>query len=182
MQLPDDLETERLTLRKPDEKDAEPVFASIVSDASLTKYLGWEPHDNVEQTRDFLSEAGKKWALGSEYTYLVSEKADAKIVGIILLAVRKCEADFGYVISREKWNRGYATEVVEKILSLLPSYGIRRFTATCDAENAASARVLEKCGMRCERKLPKNSIRPYFSKIEARDDMLYSREMREPLG
>jgi ribosomal-protein-alanine N-acetyltransferase len=61
------------------------------------------------------------------------------------------ERRFGYLLSRSCWNQGYMTEALQAVLA--DEFGTRgapRLQATCDADNPASARVMEKSGMRRE--------------------------------
>lgn len=57
------------------------------------------------------------------------------------------DLEIGYGLNPEHWGRGYATEALR---ALLPHWqatpGVRRVTAATSVFNAASARVLEKCG------------------------------------
>ena len=67
------------------------------------------------------------------------------------------EADIGYELSPEHWGRGYATEAA----SALVDFGFRelqlhRISSWCIADNAASAGVLERLGLRQEGRLREN--------------------------
>jgi RimJ/RimL family protein N-acetyltransferase len=56
--------------------------------------------------------------------------------------------DLGYVIDRDHWGQGYATEAAASLLRFgKECLKLREITATCRPENTASARVLEKIGM-----------------------------------
>ena len=60
-------------------------------------------------------------------------------------------ADMGYCLRKDAWGRGYATEAAEAVLAFgFDVLNNHRIVATCDTENLASARVLEKLGMRRE--------------------------------
>ncbi len=62
------------------------------------------------------------------------------------------ERRFGYLLSRSCWNQGYMTEVLAAVLAdEFDSRGAPRLSATCDVANPASARVMEKAGMRREK-------------------------------
>ena len=77
----------------------------------------------------------------------------------------------GYCLNRKFWENGYTTEATkERIRFGFQKHGLRRFTATCDAQNKASARVLEKAGMKKEGHLRKNM----FQKGKWRDTFLYA--------
>ena len=64
------------------------------------------------------------------------------------------EADIGYEISHEHWGKGYATEAARALVAHgFETMGLHRISAMCNAENAASVRVLERIGMRQEGRL-----------------------------
>jgi RimJ/RimL family protein N-acetyltransferase len=64
------------------------------------------------------------------------------------------QADIGYEIDPQYWGRGYATEAARAIVVFgFTTLGAHRIWAQCIAENRASARVLEKVGMRLEGRL-----------------------------
>lgn len=63
----------------------------------------------------------------------------------------KVEGMLGYILDPAHAGQGYATELARNLLSLaFDDLGLRRVTAGCYADNAASRRVLEKVGMRLE--------------------------------
>ena len=78
-------------------------------------------------------------------------------------------------MARRFWRNGYATEaasaVVEWIFSVRSVWWL---AATCDVENLASARVLEKAGLTREATLRRAIVRPNLSP-EPRDAFLYSK-------
>lgn len=58
------------------------------------------------------------------------------------------EADIGYEIHHELWGMGYATEAARALVAHgFQTMGLHRISAMCNAENAASVRVLERIGM-----------------------------------
>lgn len=52
----------------------------------------------------------------------------------------------GYSIQPECRGRGYATEALGLALQKMKRKGLQRVLVTCDVDNTASARVIEKCG------------------------------------
>jgi RimJ/RimL family protein N-acetyltransferase len=58
-------------------------------------------------------------------------------------------ADIGYVLRRDRWGRGYITEVVKLLITFGFELGLERIEATCHPGNRASARVMEN-GLRFE--------------------------------
>jgi RimJ/RimL family protein N-acetyltransferase len=77
-------------------------------------------------------------------------------------------ADLGYWLGVPFWGQGYATEAARLVIS----YGfvrlqLHRIQARCFPRNRASARVLEKVGMRYE-----GLLRGYLRKGDAFEDAL----------
>jgi RimJ/RimL family protein N-acetyltransferase len=67
------------------------------------------------------------------------------------------DGEIWYLVNPESWGRGIATRAVKQLLQLgFSEMGLHRIWATCLPENPASARVLEKVGMRKEGFLVKN--------------------------
>ncbi len=88
-------------------------------------------------------------AAGREYTYAVTLAADGLLVGAIGLrpaAVR--DDNLGYWIGRDHWGRGYASAAARAVIALAFSLlDLDELAASHLARNAASGRVLEKCGL-----------------------------------
>jgi ribosomal-protein-alanine N-acetyltransferase len=63
-------------------------------------------------------------------------------------------ADMGYELNPRHWRRGYASEAARAIVDFgFGAWGLERIHAHCVSDNAASARVLERVGMRLEARL-----------------------------
>jgi len=61
------------------------------------------------------------------------------------------EGNIGYELNPEYWAHGYATEAARAMLDYgFDRLGLHRIWAQCNADNTASAHVLEKLGMRRE--------------------------------
>lgn len=64
------------------------------------------------------------------------------------------EADIGYELAPEYWGQGYATEAARALVHFgFGGLGLERISSWCIADNAASARVLERLGFRQEGRL-----------------------------
>ncbi len=60
----------------------------------------------------------------------------------------------GYSVRPSEQGRGYATHMLQRVLGRARELGLRRVLITCDERNAASARVIEKCGGILENSVP----------------------------
>jgi RimJ/RimL family protein N-acetyltransferase len=170
---PETFETPRLRLRRPRPDDAEAIFA-WASDPAVTRLMDWPTHATVETSLQFLDLCEKGWASGREFTWLLTLPPSDGAVGAIACRPKNEAVEFGYVLHRDAHGRGLATEASLALLGWLKSLpGVGRVEATCDVENAASARVLEKAGLSRERLLPAYGVRPNLGP-SPRDALLYA--------
>ena len=144
---PHRLETARLVLTMPVAGDARAIFERYASDAAVTRFLGWRQHQSVFETDAFLDFSVREWTRTSAGPYLIRSRQDGSLLGATGLAVQDSgEAVTGYVLARDSWGQGYATEALHAVVATARSIGLRRLTACCHIEHRASQRVLEKCG------------------------------------
>jgi [ribosomal protein S5]-alanine N-acetyltransferase len=148
MKAPATLETSRLLLRTPADADADDVFARYASDEDVTRYVGWPRHRSVDDTRGFLAFSRAEWERNPAGPYLIHARADGRLLGGTGLSFETGDcAMTGYVLARDAWGQGYATEALQAMLRLAPTLGVRCLFALCHADHRPSWRVLEKCGL-----------------------------------
>jgi ribosomal-protein-alanine N-acetyltransferase len=174
-----ELETERLLLRKMRLDDAEAMFA-YASDPEVTRYVLFETHRSVEDSESFLRLALEGYERGDFGGWGVVLKDSGAFVGTCGMdagyAPEHARAELGYVLSREHWGRGLMPEAVRAVIRFgFKRMSLNRVQARCIAENAASARVMEKAGMTYEGTLRESE----FIKGAYRDMKLYSILRRE---
>jgi RimJ/RimL family protein N-acetyltransferase len=171
---PEILETKRLRLRKPALQDAEDIFRKYAQDPEVTKYLTWRPNRSAQETRDFLGACLRAWDEGKSFHWVIERTADHELLGMITARVDDQKWELGYVLAPSYWGRGYMTEVVKKIVDwALKQQEIYRVWSVCDVDNRASARVMEKAGMKREGTLRRWSMHPTISDAP-RDSYCYS--------
>jgi [ribosomal protein S5]-alanine N-acetyltransferase len=149
------LETTRLLIRDFVESDLDAVYA-YGSDPEVVRYMVFPP-STLAGTREHIARC---MALANEqprcgYDMGITLRSTGEIIGGITLGVidrTAGEAAFSYLLNRAMWGQGYATEALIEMLRFgFTQLGLRRIADSCDAENSASARVMEKCGLRLER-------------------------------
>jgi [ribosomal protein S5]-alanine N-acetyltransferase len=174
IKAPETISTTRLLMRRPIASDAEAIF-EYASDPEVTRFMDWPTRKAIHGAVEFLAERESRWESGEEFCWVITVKPKTRAVGAIACRVRDTDADFGYVLNRNFWRQGYATEAAEALLAWLmrlPSIG--RVWATCDYENIRSARVLEKIGLSLEGTLPEGVVRPNLSNAP-RDTLIFSK-------
>lgn len=174
MKPPETFVTNRLRLRPPELSDAETIFNSYATDAEVTRYLIWQPHKDIEETKAFLSRAAEGWLTGNDYSWAITLKETGELIGMVGLRIHEFKADLGYNLARRFWGKGFATEAVTAIVSwALAQPQIYRVWAMCDVDNPASARVLEKVGMKREGIMRRSQMHRGVSN-EPRDSYCYA--------
>lgn len=146
---PETFTTARLTGRRPTLADAPGAYAAYASDPEVTRYLSWHTHLTVETTRAFLVQCLDNWASGEGHrSWMLCERGSDTPVGSIGFTRDGGRVLVGYVLARPLWGRGLMTEALRWLIGWsLTQTGVQRVWAYCDAENPASARVMEKAGM-----------------------------------
>lgn len=174
--IPEKLKTACFELRRPHIADAEAIFSAYATDLEVTRYLGWKPHRDVAVTRLFLKTLDEEWNRSTGFPFMICAREEPhQIIGNIHVHVNHRGVSFGYVLRRESWGQGCATEVLTHLIEhALAQPTTLRTYAFCDVENRASARVMEKAGMQKEGLLRRYFLHPNISD-EPRDCLLYSR-------
>jgi [ribosomal protein S5]-alanine N-acetyltransferase len=171
---PEIIETKRFRLRKPALQDAEDIFLKYAQDPEVTKYLTWRPNRNVQETRNFLEACLRAWDDGKSFHWVIEQKADHELLGMITARVDDQKWELGYVLARSYWGKGYMTEVLKRLVDwAIKQKEIYRVWSVCDVDNLASARVMEKAGMKREGILCRWSMHPTISD-KPRDSYCYS--------
>ena len=144
------LETEDLVLRKPRMKDAGDIFR-YASDEEVARYVLWDPHRSVGETRSFIHDLRSRIRAGFPSSWAVELRGSGKVIGTIGFVWYSPEnrsAELGYSFSREYWNHGYATQALSAVIDcLFRSVPVNRLEAQHDVRNPASGRVMQKCGL-----------------------------------
>lgn len=147
MKAPLHMATSRLILSQPSMNDANAVFERYASDPDVTHFLGWPRHQSVGDTRAFLDFSAAQWEQWPAGPYLIKLRSDGRLLGSTGFAfMSPSEAIVGYVLAKDAWGHGYATEALRAMVQVARQVGVRRLCAPCHPQNVASWRVLEKCG------------------------------------
>ena len=143
------LETTRLWLRWLRASDAQPMTA-FVSQASVAQMTAAIPHPYPPgEGERFILNARAATAAGSALILGVTAKNRARtLLGLASAqATGAHEVEIGYLVAAAQTGRGYATEATATLLDAVFNLSEARVaTATSRVGNAASRRVLEKCG------------------------------------
>ncbi|MGG7057838.1 GNAT family N-acetyltransferase [Clostridium nigeriense] len=148
--LSDNIVSERLILRNVTKDDSKDIW-EIWSNSENEKYMG-DPVESIEEVIAICKKREKD--SGTGFLTVATLKDTGEVIGTCCFGPtnRKDEWGFGYSIKQGFWGKGYATEIVKSVIKFGYSLGIKDFISDCAIENAASGRVLEKCGMHIDHK------------------------------
>jgi RimJ/RimL family protein N-acetyltransferase len=179
---PPELETGRLVLAPFADGDESLVPTLYRDDPEVTRFVGWKPLVDPERARRFVEVEARAWADEDACRGLLArERAGGAAVGALIVRRHPAGAEFSYVIDKSRWGEGLATEIVAALLARArEDAGLEEIWAVCDVDNIASARVLEKAGLRYDRLLPGHARHRGFE--DRRDCLRFTARLRDETG
>ena len=151
----EELRTARLVVRRFRPADV-PTFAAYRSDPEVARYQSWDVPFSEEQAERFVAGSSEDDpdTPGAWFQFAVAESPGGAHVGDVAAYIDEedpRQARVGITLAAEVQGRGYGTEALTALLDyLIIDRGKHRVTADCDARNVASAKLLERVGMRRE--------------------------------
>ena len=119
----------------------------------LTDPDNWNIFEKFENYR--CEQNLKPGRVGAHFYWLVDDEK-GYFIGEISIRHRLNDAlllrggHIGYGVRYGEWGKGYATKMLDMCLPIAKSLGIERVLITCDEDNHASARVMEKNGFQMD--------------------------------
>jgi RimJ/RimL family protein N-acetyltransferase len=167
------IRTDRLSIRpwRPDETGR---YYQVRGTAEVVRYL-YDPPLSRRQAAAKLRGLRTEIRLPGEWINLAVEVTETgTVVGDIGLGWTSQihrQAEIGYSFDLDHRGHGYATEAAAALVGLaFAELGVHRVAGRLDARNTASARLLERLGMRREGHLVQNEL----VKGEWTDEMIYA--------
>ena len=149
----DPIQTQRLLLRPFAQSDAATV-EMLLADKEIASNCRNIQHPYPEGGgAEWIATHGPARETGDGYAFaIVRSDDDGKnpLIGAIGLEVNKenHNAELGYWIGREFWNRGYCTEAAIAVIEFgFETLGLHRICSEHMARNPASGKVMEKAGL-----------------------------------
>jgi ribosomal-protein-alanine N-acetyltransferase len=169
----DNVETARLTLRRPRSSDAAEILQGYAADREVTRYVCWPRHRSISDSHDFLKFSDETWARWPLGPYIIENKETGALIGSLGIAFETPHrASAGYVLARNSWGKGYASEALRGLLAVTKQTKLQRIYALCHCSHPASIRVPEKCDFKREGRLERYTIFPNLGLKEPSDVFL----------
>jgi [ribosomal protein S5]-alanine N-acetyltransferase len=146
------LTTPRLLLRTATEPDIKVMWERIFGDSEVMRYV----FQGVTMTLEKAGEVMRKFfTFGDSLTgiAILTEKSTAEIIGFAGLfpctALGANDLEIGFVLARQAWGRGIATEIGEAQLAFgFEQLNCSRLLGLADPQNGPSIHALKKLGMK----------------------------------
>jgi len=150
------LQTERLALRKLTADDAAFMLA-LLNQPSFIRFIGDRGVRTLDDARRIIVQryiaAYDKLGFGVYLTLLRETQTPIGICGLIKRDGLD-DVDLGYAFLPQYWSKGYASEAASATLAYaVNTLGFRRVLGITVPDNVGSIRVLEKAGMKFERRV-----------------------------
>ncbi|TDL31737.1 N-acetyltransferase [Jeotgalibacillus sp. S-D1] len=180
LNVPTQLETERLILRAPHQTGDGKIVNQAIRD-SFYELKAWLPFaqemPTVEETEINLRNAHIKFLSRESFRFLIFDKDNYDFIGTTSLQgidwdIPKCE--IGYWVNTKFSGNGYMTEAVKKIANFgLNTINLRRIEIRCESTNLKSRAIPEKLGFVFEGTLRQDDLSADGSKLT--DTCFYSK-------
>ncbi len=152
------LANERITLRPVVTEDA-PILATLLGDrrvVSTTRSITY-PYE-LSSAVERIADIHQREPLGELCSRVICLPDDPSLMGMVTLRIDATHdsAELGYWLGVPFWGRGLGSAAAQLMLDHgfrklgSENQGLHRIEAFCNADNPASARILEKLGMRQE--------------------------------
>ncbi|WP_166279425.1 GNAT family N-acetyltransferase [Saccharibacillus alkalitolerans] len=165
------IQTERLILRDAVPEDWAAIH-EYASDPQVVRHSIWGPNTE-EQTKEYVAQLIE---MQREMPRMSFELVDAlketgELIGGCGIHAAGFNAEIGYTFNPRFWGSGYASEAAFALLRFgFEELGVHRIYATCRPDNEASAKVMQRIGMKREGRMREHL---YF-KGAFHDSELYS--------
>jgi [ribosomal protein S5]-alanine N-acetyltransferase len=146
------LETERLVIR-PWQPDDRPAFASLMSHPDVTHYVHGGRAYSEAEVDEWLARQARQLAEDGVCMGALIEKSTGHLAGLAGTQPLGTTGnlEIGWILAREAWGRGYATEAGGAAMRhVLETLARPRVVAIIDPDNEPSKRVAARLGMKYE--------------------------------
>ncbi len=150
MNVPEQLETERLKFRELTMLDASNMLAFFSDDETMRYMPAKRDLDGVHEWLSLAQESYERHGYGP---WALMHKFSKQFLGYCGLYLQmdvngRDEVELLYGILRQHWGQGYATEAALAVLNTARSqFQIKRLISLIEPNNTASIRVAEKTGL-----------------------------------
>jgi len=147
------LYTERLILRPMSSADA-PRIKKLPGAGEISETTANIPHPYEDgMAEEFIRPHVDNYAAGTQAVFAITLRETGELIGAIGLVIKPQDenAEMGYWLGKEYWNRGYVTEAAREVVKFgFKELNLHRIHAHYFSRNIASGKIMQKIGMKHE--------------------------------
>lgn len=147
------LETKRLRLRQFEARDANGLHECF-GDPEAMRYWNMPASNSLAETEKILTWLGKTTSPYEQLGWAIADKREDRCIGMVNYHHREARnrrLEIGYCLVPRHQGNGLATEAVKAVVEYCQnSLDVHRIEAMIHVDNAASMRLVERLGFRCE--------------------------------
>lgn len=137
------LETERLILRRFNQKDLEDVY-SYASDEEVTQYMTWDRFNDLNSLSNILNKTVNN---ERSFQLAITLKSNLKVIGCISIIEKSVnQAQIEFCLSKLYWNQNLMTEALTSYLEYIFTGEFELVTTFLSTSNKRASSVLQKIG------------------------------------
>ena len=150
----EELETNRLILRKIVDDDAEMLYKNIYNNFEYFKYYYQLPFKDFEEYKTLVEKYKEWYANGNHFRWGIVLKETNEMIGLVQLHTKDSlnnNCKIGYIIGYNYNKKGYAKEAVKAVIDFgFSKLNFHRIEANIVVENTNSIKLAESLGMHFE--------------------------------
>ena len=143
----ENIETNRLILRKFNENDVDRCFENFAQDKEIGRYQPMYPVENKFVMKDMIYGFIKAYGMGA-FIWLIEEKSMQEPMGYVTVDIPYRELGIGeiaYLLGERYQGKGYAQEAVQAVIDFMfQKEGLYLIEAKYNEKNIASGKLLER--------------------------------------
>ena len=104
-----EIETERLLLRRMNISDSEDMFNNWASDPCVSKFYSWEPHKNIYETEDIIKTWVAQYNDPLYFHWIVTDKGTNEAIGTFYINhidEENCTGTINCILAKQVWGKG----------------------------------------------------------------------------
>lgn len=142
------LETERMRLAPLAAEDVEHIFP-LMRDAEVMAFWDMPESDDPDMIASIVEGQVEEMVQARAIYWTMRALTDGEFIGVCDLSEidrRHKRAEVGFMLGRDAWGKGYATEAMQAVIAYAATHGLRKLLARTHLGNRRSDSLLEKLG------------------------------------